>query len=138
MDQINALFENLLNIGLGVAVAVAAFFVMWADIIRRLEANGYVTTEGTRAMLRTLEGPECSADSAISVATEVIASLQGNALLTQVELILATIIAALQRGRERTSVLLEFRDALESRLALAPLSQARLLRSVDMYIQLQT
>lgn len=109
-----------------------------ADIIRRLEANGYVTTEGTRAMLRTLEGPECSADSAISVATEVIASLQGNALLTQVELILATIIAALQRGRERTSVLLEFRDALESRLALAPLSQARLLRSVDMYIQLQT
>jgi hypothetical protein len=29
MDQINTLFNNLLNIGLGVAVAVSAFFVMW-------------------------------------------------------------------------------------------------------------
>ena len=29
------------------------------DIVRRLEVNGYVTTGGTRAMLKTLEGPEC-------------------------------------------------------------------------------
>ena len=28
MDAINALFNNLLNVGLGVAVAVAAFFLM--------------------------------------------------------------------------------------------------------------
>ena len=33
------------------------------DIVRRLEANSYITTDGTRAMLTTLEGPECSEDS---------------------------------------------------------------------------
>ncbi len=29
MQAINSLFTNLLNIGLGVAVTVAAFFIMW-------------------------------------------------------------------------------------------------------------
>ena len=29
MEQINSLFENLLNIGTGVGVTVSAFFVMW-------------------------------------------------------------------------------------------------------------
>jgi len=33
MEQINALFENLLNIGLGVAVAVSAFFIMWGAFL---------------------------------------------------------------------------------------------------------
>ena len=33
MEQINSLFENLLNIGLGVAVAVSAFFVMWGAFL---------------------------------------------------------------------------------------------------------
>src|SRR5690606_9862726 len=33
MAEINSLFENLLNIGLGVAVAVAAFFVMWGAFL---------------------------------------------------------------------------------------------------------
>jgi hypothetical protein len=29
MEQINSLFTNLLQIGTGVAVSVAAFFLMW-------------------------------------------------------------------------------------------------------------
>ena len=33
MDQINTLFNNLLNIGLGVGVAVSAFFVMWGAFL---------------------------------------------------------------------------------------------------------
>ena len=33
MDEINILFENLLDIGTGVAVAVAAFFVMWGAFL---------------------------------------------------------------------------------------------------------
>ena len=33
MEQINTLFENLLNIGMGVGAAVAAFFVMWGAFL---------------------------------------------------------------------------------------------------------
>jgi type IV secretion system pilin len=33
MDQINVLFGNLLNIGIGVAAAVSAFFVMWGAFL---------------------------------------------------------------------------------------------------------
>ena len=33
MDQINILFGNLLNIGIGVAAAVSAFFVMWGAFL---------------------------------------------------------------------------------------------------------
>ncbi len=33
MEQINTLFGNLLNIGIGVAAAVAAFFVMWGAFL---------------------------------------------------------------------------------------------------------
>ena len=33
MDQINVLFDNLLNIGIGVAAAVSAFFVMWGAFL---------------------------------------------------------------------------------------------------------
>ena len=41
MEQINALFTNLLNIGIGVAVAVAAFFVMWGAFL-------YMSAAGSR------------------------------------------------------------------------------------------
>ncbi len=33
MDEINVLFGNLLNIGIGVAAAVSAFFVMWGAFL---------------------------------------------------------------------------------------------------------
>ncbi len=39
------------------------------DILRRLEANGFLTTPGVHAMLKTLEGPDCSEDSAVLVGT---------------------------------------------------------------------
>ena len=40
MEAINTLFTNLLNIGLGVAVTVAAFFLMWgAFIVRRITCD---------------------------------------------------------------------------------------------------
>ena len=33
MEEINALFGNLLNVGTGVAAAVSAFFVMWGAFL---------------------------------------------------------------------------------------------------------
>ena len=33
MDQINHLFTNLLNIGIGVGVTVASFFIMWGAFL---------------------------------------------------------------------------------------------------------
>ena len=53
------------------------------DILRRLEANGYQTTPGTQAMLRTLWGPECTEDAAASVAADVIASLAKQPLIPE-------------------------------------------------------
>jgi hypothetical protein len=40
MEQINTLFENLLNIGMGVGAAVAAFFVMWGAFLYMSAAGG--------------------------------------------------------------------------------------------------
>ena len=105
------------------------------DIVRRLEANGYMTTVGTRAMLRTLEGPDCSENSAVSVAAELIAELAGRAPREQMGLLLALVIATLRRGRETSLVLPKFREEVASRLALAPLTRDRLLRTVDLYLQ---
>ena len=33
MDQVNTLFNNLIDIGTGVGVAVSAFFVMWGAFL---------------------------------------------------------------------------------------------------------
>ena len=70
------------------------------DIVRRLETNAYGTTEGTRAMLRTLEGQDCSEDQAIAVASQVITSLAGRALPKQMDFILLAVLATLRSGRE--------------------------------------
>jgi len=57
MDQINALFENLLNIGLGVAVAVAAFFVMWGAFLYMSAAGSPRQMEqGKTAIVNALTG----------------------------------------------------------------------------------
>ena len=79
------------------------------DIIRRLEASGYMTTEGTRAMLSTLEGPDCSEESAVSVGTELIASIAAKAPPEQTDVLLEVVIAMLRRGRSTGQVLLKFR-----------------------------
>ena len=105
------------------------------DIVRRLEANGFVTTPGTRAMFRTLEAPDCTEDSALSVGAEVVAALAGRAPPLQMELILPLVLATLQHGRKASPVLLKFRDEIASRLNLAPSSRNRILQAVNLYIQ---
>ncbi len=40
MAAINNLFTNLLNMGLGVGVTVAAFFLMWGAFMVRRVARG--------------------------------------------------------------------------------------------------
>lgn len=40
MEQINRLFENLLNIVTGVGVAVSAFFVMWGAFLYMSASGG--------------------------------------------------------------------------------------------------
>ena len=94
------------------------------DIVRRLEANGFVTTLGTRAMFSTLEGPDCTVDSAISVGVKVIVALEGRAPPVQMELILLLVLATLQRGRRASPVLLKFRDEIASKAQISHYQRA--------------
>ena len=57
MDQINTLFNNLLNVGLGVAVAVSAFFVMWGAFMY-MSAGGspHQMERGKSAIVNALAG----------------------------------------------------------------------------------
>ena len=106
------------------------------DILRRLKANGYVTTVGTRKMIKMLEGPDCPLKSAAIVASAVIAELSGKAQPNQVGLITMAFLESLQEGRDPAVALLTFRHALVS--ILDPLSHRSqdVLRIVDMHIQL--
>ena len=57
MDQINTLFANLLNVGLGVAAAVAAFFVMWGAFLYMSAAGSPRQMEsGKTAIVNALGG----------------------------------------------------------------------------------
>ncbi len=108
-----------------------------ADILRLLGANGYMTDEGTRALLRALEGPECTEDSAVSVVVGVVASLATRRLPEQQEsLLVSMLLAHLHRGREMTPALRRCYAALESKLASTPSAQARILSLVGTYIQI--
>ena len=78
------------------------------DIIRRLEESQYTTTDGTRAMIRTLEGPECSEESAVSVAASLMRELVGKAPFRQSELILSAVLATLIKGRNSQPCSREF------------------------------
>jgi hypothetical protein len=57
VDQINTLFNNLLNVGLGVAVAVSAFFVMWGAFMY-MSAGGspHQMERGKAAIVNALAG----------------------------------------------------------------------------------
>ncbi len=57
MDQINSLFNHLLNIGLGVGVAVSAFFVMWGAFMY-MSASGSPRhmEQGKSAIVNALAG----------------------------------------------------------------------------------
>lgn len=106
------------------------------DILRSLEANGYQTTPGTQAMLRTLWGPDCIEDVAASVGAEVIAFLAKRPLIQEhLEVLLSSVVAAIRRGRHTNQVLFKFKKELAARLVLLPLQCARILQAVDFYIR---
>ena len=106
------------------------------DILRLLEANGYMTDDGIRALLRSVEGPDCTQESAVTVVTGVIASLATRGLPREQESVLVSVLLAhLHRGREMTPALRRCWAALESNLASAPPAQARILSLVRTYIQ---
>ena len=75
MEAINSLFTNLLNIGLGVAVTVAAFFLMWGAFIY-MSAGGspHQMERGKSAMMNALGG------LAITLSARVIAGMIQSAL----------------------------------------------------------
>jgi hypothetical protein len=75
VEAINSLFTNLLNIGLGVAVTVAAFFLMWGAFMY-MSAGGspHQMERGKSAMLNALAG------LAIVLSARVIAGMIQNAI----------------------------------------------------------
>ncbi len=57
MDQINTLFNNLIDIGTGVGVAVAAFFVMWGAFLYMSAAGSpHQMERGKAAIVNALVG----------------------------------------------------------------------------------
>ena len=57
MDAVNNLFNNLLNIGLGVAVTVSAFFLMWGAFVYMSAAGSpHQMERGKSAMINALFG----------------------------------------------------------------------------------
>ena len=104
------------------------------DILRSLEASGYATTEASRAMFKTLQGPYCDAGSAVSVVADVVIGLADKATYEQLELILSMAMAALRHDRVARPILLQFRDRIASGLALSPGARAQILQTLDVYI----
>jgi type IV secretion system pilin len=57
VHSINSLFTNLLNVGLGVGVTVAAFFLMWgAFLYMSAGGNPHHMERGKSAMVNALAG----------------------------------------------------------------------------------
>ena len=105
------------------------------DIVSRLAANDYVTTEGTREMIKTLEGPDCSEESALSVGAEVVTRLAREAPPRQTEWIMWSVLAALRQGREMTDILFQFREVVKDDLTLFTLRRNQLVQTIDAYIR---
>ena len=107
-----------------------------SDILNRLQRSSYMTTAGTRAMLRTLEGPDCSEDSAAVIGAGIVVELAGKTHLNQTGLVLHTILETLSTGRGDLGVLWKFRAFIASapKLQLIPIHQQRILQDVDGYI----
>ena len=75
MEAINGLFTNLLNIGLGVAVTVAAFFLMWGAFMYMSAGGSPRQMEsGKQAMVNALFG------LAIVILARAVAGAVGQAL----------------------------------------------------------
>src|SRR5215204_3373177 len=75
MQQINALFTSLLNVGVGVGVTVAAFFLMWGAFMYMSASGSPRQMEtGKAAMINALAG------LAIVLSARVIAGMIQSAL----------------------------------------------------------
>ena len=75
MQSINALFTNLLNIGVGVAVTVAAFFLMWGAFMYMSAGGSPRQMEsGKSAMVNALFG------LAVALSARVVAGMIQSAL----------------------------------------------------------
>jgi hypothetical protein len=75
VQSINSLFTNLLNIGLGVGVTVAAFFLMWgAFLYMSASGNPHHMERGKSAMVNALAG------LAIVLSARIIAGLIKSAM----------------------------------------------------------
>jgi hypothetical protein len=75
VQQINALFTSLLNVGFGVGVTVAAFFLMWGAFMYMSAAGSPRQMEtGKAAMINALAG------LAIVLSARVIAGMIQSAL----------------------------------------------------------
>ena len=75
MEAINGLFNNLLDIGLGVAVTVAAFFLMWGAFMYMSAGGSPRQMEsGKSAMVNALFG------LAVALSAKVVAGMIQNAL----------------------------------------------------------
>ena len=75
MEAVNSLFTNLLNIGVGVAVTVAAFFLMWGAFIYMSASGSPRQMEsGKSAMVNAIAG------LGIVLSARVIASMIQSAL----------------------------------------------------------
>lgn len=111
------------------------------DILWSLEANGYQTSPGTRAMLTTLSGPDCPEDTAAYEGAEVIATLakaKGPLVQQQFDLLLTSVLAAIRHGRHTDLVLLKFKAEIAEKLTLAPLQYDWILQAVDLYMQIRS
>ena len=107
------------------------------DILHCLEANEYRITVGSKMMLRTLRGPDCTEDAAASIGAELVASLvKGPLLQQQIDNVLSLVVAEMQRGRDTNQVLLKFKNGISLRLKLAPLQCAQILRTVNLYMNI--
>lgn len=76
MEQINEFFGNLLNIGIGVAVAVSAFFVMWGAFL-------YITAGGSPRQMETAKTAIVNALGGLAIAllARVLAGVVQDALV---------------------------------------------------------
>ena len=103
------------------------------DVINSFERNGYVTGAGTRSMFRTLEGPECTENAAVSVMVDVVVGLLSRTVPGQFDIILALVLSTLQKGRETSPVLSKFEQAVQVDGRLSSPSRQRILESIMAY-----
>ncbi len=105
------------------------------DLVRRVRSNGYKSSEGILAMIRTLQGPDCTQESAVQVAAQVLVELSGEAPLSGLLLILDLLVADLRHERDAKQVLSQLAQMLpsSSKLGIMPWVRNALLSSIRLH-----